>query len=65
MGHIFQAECWEKTSQCGCSFQLLWIRNLEKEMEKDLEMREALISILFMKILKIRRKGRRKVTGCM
>ena len=36
MGHLFQAECWEKPSS-GCSFQLIWARKLEKAMEKDLE----------------------------
>jgi len=42
----------------GCSFGLLWLMKLAKVMEKSLERHEALISILFMKITEIRRKGR-------
>ena len=36
MGHLFQANCWEKHPS-GCSFGLLWLRKLEKEKEKALE----------------------------
>ena len=64
MGHVFQDEWWEK-SPSGCSFGLLWLRKLEKTMEKALKRKEALIGILFMKIMEIRRKGRWKVIGCM
>jgi len=64
MGHLFQSECWEKHPS-GCSFHLLWLRKIAKAMEKALERHEALIGILFMKIMEIRIKVRRKVTGCM
>ena len=37
MGHLFQVECWEKTSQCGCSSSLLRLRKLAKEITQDLE----------------------------
>jgi len=37
---------------------LLWIRKLAKELEKAFERQEALIGILFMKIMEIKRKGR-------
>ena len=36
MGHLFQAECWEKHPS-GCSFRLIWLRKLEKEKEKSLK----------------------------
>jgi len=36
-----------------------------KAMSKALETHETLIGILFMKVMEIKRKGRRKVTGCM
>jgi len=42
----------------GCSFSLLWLRKLAKAMEKALERHEALIGILFMTIILVRRKGR-------
>ena len=57
MGHVFQDEYLEKHPN-GCSFGLLWLKKLEKEMRKTLERHEALIGILFMKIMEIRRKGR-------
>ncbi len=57
MGHIFQVEHWARHPS-GCSFSLLWIRKLEKEMAKALERHEAFIEILFMKIIRIRRKVR-------
>ena len=57
MGHEFQAKWWEK-HHSGCSFGLLWLRKLVKAMEKALERHEALIGILFMKIMEIRIKGR-------
>ena len=50
MGHIFQAECWAKHPS-GYSFWVI----MAKEIEKG---KEALISILFMKIKEYRRKGR-------
>ena len=31
MGHLFQAECWEK-HPIGCSFGLIWLRKLSKEI---------------------------------
>jgi len=37
---------------------LVWLIKLAKEMGKALERQEALIDILFMKIMEIRRKGR-------
>ena len=40
----------------GIHFGLLWLRKLEKEMEKALERHEALIGILFMKTMQIRRE---------
>ena len=42
----------------GVDFGLLWLKKLAKPMEKDLERNEALIGILFMKIMEIGRKGR-------
>ena len=57
MGHVFQVE-WQEKYPRGCSFWLIWLWKLEKEMEKALERHEALIVILFMKIKKIRRKIR-------
>ena len=42
MGHVFQAEWWEKHPS-GCSFNLLWLRKLAKEMAKALERQEAFI----------------------
>jgi len=57
MGHVFQVEWWGK-HLCWCSFGLLWLRKLMKEMEKALERHEAFINILSMKIMEIRRKGR-------
>jgi len=42
----------------GVHFGLLWLWKLAKAMEKALEMHEALIDILFMKIMEIKRKGR-------
>jgi len=64
MEQVFQVEWWEKHPS-GCSFGLLWIRKLEKEMVKALKRKMAFLAHLFMKIMKIRRKGRGKVTGCM
>ena len=32
MGHIFQAQLWEKHPS-GCSFGLLWLRKLEKDLK--------------------------------
>ena len=36
MGHILQAEWWEKHPS-GCSFDCLWLRKLETTMAKALE----------------------------
>ena len=36
MGHLFQAECWERHPR-GCSFGYLWLRILAKAMAKALE----------------------------
>ena len=55
MGHLFQAECWAKHPN-GCSFGLLWLRKLAKEMAKDLERKMDFLAHLFMKIIEIRRK---------
>ena len=55
MGHIFQVELWVKHHN-GCSFGLLWLRKLEKAMEKALERQRDIIWHLFMKIMEIRRK---------
>jgi len=52
MGHLFQAECWEKNP----SVSVVWLRKLAKEIENAFERHEALIDILFMKIMEIRRK---------
>ena len=57
MGHVFQAEWWEKHPG-GCSFGLIWLRKLEKAMAKALERHDVLIGILFMEIKENRRKGR-------
>ena len=43
MGHLFQDECWEKKSYCGCPFGLLWLRKLANKMEKLLERLQAFI----------------------
>ena len=51
MGQIFQDE-WQEKHPSGCS---LWFI-MEKEKEKALERHEALIDILFMKIMENRRK---------
>jgi len=40
----------------GVHFGLLWLRKLEKAMEKALERKDEIIGILFMKIMEIRRK---------
>ena len=64
MAHVFQVECWEKHPS-GCSFRLLWLIKLAKEMEKALERQETLIGILFMKIMENRRKrGERSQVSC-
>lgn len=34
MEHVFQVECWEKHSS-GCSFQLLWLKEIGKGFEKE------------------------------
>ena len=57
MGHLFQYECWEKHPS-GCSFQLIWLRKLEKEIEKDLERKSVISWHLFMKIIENKRKWR-------
>jgi len=36
MGYVFQAKCWEK-HPIGCSFKLLWLKEIGKGMAKDLE----------------------------
>ena len=36
MGHVFQAECWEKHPN-GCSFDLLWLREIGKGICKGFE----------------------------
>jgi len=41
MGHIFQAKCWE-THPSGCSFGLLWLTKLEKEMSKALKRKRGI-----------------------
>jgi len=46
MGHISQAEWWEKHPS-GCSFWLLWVRKLEKEMEKALERQNGIFGTFF------------------
>ena len=58
MGHVFQAECCEKHPRMGVHLVYYSYDKLIKETEKALERQEALISILFMKIMEIRRKGR-------
>jgi len=45
MGHIFQAECWEKTI-VDITFGLFMDKEIGKGMGKG---KEALIGILFMK----------------
>jgi len=57
MRHVSHVEWWGEYSS-GCSFRLLWLRKLAKAMANTLEMHEEFISILFMKIKEIRRKGR-------
>jgi len=34
MGHVFQAEWWEKHSS-GCSFRLLWLKKIGKGFGKE------------------------------
>jgi len=55
VGHVLQAKRWVRHPR-GCSFGFLWLRKLAKTMTKALEMHEALIGILLMKIMEIRRK---------
>lgn len=57
MVHVFQVE-WLEKHPSGCSFDLSWLRKSTKGMAKALERNEALIGILFMKIIENRRKGR-------
>ena len=64
MGHLLQAECWER-HPWECSFGCLWLRELAKVMTKALEGKMSFLAQLFMKIMKIRRKKRWQVTCCM
>ena len=57
MGHIFQAKWWAGHPR-GCSFGCLWLRNLENAMAKALKRKKSILTHLFMKIMKIRRKRR-------
>ena len=57
MGHVFQAEWWERHPR-GCSFGCLWLRKLAKAMTKALKRQKGILAHLFMKIMEIRRKGR-------
>ena len=58
MGHLFQAECWERHPSVGCSFDYLWLRELTKVMAKALERQNGIFGTFIMKIMEIRRKGR-------
>ena len=51
MGHVFEAELWEKHPS-GCSFKLLWLHNLAKEFENE----RGINWNLFMKLVEIRIK---------
>ena len=64
MGHIFQAEWWEKHPS-GCSFDLLWLRKLAKEMENDLERKNDINWNFIYENNGDRGKGRWKVTSYM
>jgi len=44
MGHVFQAEWWEKHPS-GCSFSLILLRKLAMGMAKALERHDAFIGI--------------------
>ena len=57
MGHVFQAEWWERNPK-ECSFGCLWLRKLAKGMAKALKRKKGILAHLFMKIMEIRRKGR-------
>ena len=62
MGHVFQAECWEKYP-IGCSFWLLSPRgNWKIHQKRLLKGKEALIGILFMKIGE--KEGERSQVSC-
>ena len=41
MGYVFQAECWVGHPR-GCSFGFLWLRNLAKEMDKELKRKNGI-----------------------
>jgi hypothetical protein len=41
MGHLFQAECWEKHPSDGFIW-LLWLRKLAKAMAKALERKNGI-----------------------
>ena len=58
MGNLFQYECWEKHPSVGVHLVYYGEGKFVKAMVKALERNEALIGILFMKIMEIRRKCR-------
>ena len=41
MGYVFQDEWWEKHPN-GCSFRLLWLKEIGKEMEKALKRKSGI-----------------------
>ena len=47
----------------GCSFGLLWLRKMARELEKDFK--KGIIGIYFMKIKENKRKGRLNITNYM
>ena len=54
MEHLFQVECWEKHPSVGVHL----VYNGEVNWQSLWKGKVALIGILFMKIMEIRRKGR-------
>ena len=57
MGHVFQAEWWERHPK-GCSFGCLWLKKLAKAMAKALIRQRGILAHLVMKIIEIRRIGK-------
>ena len=58
MGHLLQAECWEKYPSVHHLLCIMVKGKLEKAMAKALKRKIRIIGILFMKIKENRRKGR-------
>ena len=57
MGYVFQTERWKKHPS-GCSFVLLWLKEIGKGNGKGFGKARDIYWLIFMKIKEIRRKGR-------